>query len=186
MDEFSLVPRAPSALEKVEPGAKRIISGMVADTLALARPHKAQSLRVIYVDDDYVVLRLVSLIIRGKFKDVTIDTFQNGDKAWEELSRADPDLLITDLLNNNVPGRTPQSARLNYGICGYEILSLLARKNVKYPILVLSGSLSIKGYENRAREYAGPNLNVSFFKKPFTMTTIVAELSKYLGPSDES
>lgn len=35
---FALVPRPPSAVEKAEPGAKRILSGMVADTLALARP----------------------------------------------------------------------------------------------------------------------------------------------------
>ncbi len=34
---FALVPRPPGALEKAEPGAKRILSGMVADTLALAR-----------------------------------------------------------------------------------------------------------------------------------------------------
>jgi TPR repeat protein len=33
--DFALVPRPPSALEKAEPGAKRILSGMVADTLAL-------------------------------------------------------------------------------------------------------------------------------------------------------
>lgn len=40
MDEknnFALVPRPPGALEKAEPGAKRILSGMVADTLALVK-----------------------------------------------------------------------------------------------------------------------------------------------------
>jgi TPR repeat protein len=36
-NDFTLVLRPPGALEKVEPGAKRILSGMVADTLALAR-----------------------------------------------------------------------------------------------------------------------------------------------------
>lgn len=34
-DNFALVPRPPAALEKAEPGAKRILAGMVADTLAL-------------------------------------------------------------------------------------------------------------------------------------------------------
>jgi hypothetical protein len=38
-DKFALVPRPPTALEKTEPGAKRILTGMVADTLVLA--HKA-------------------------------------------------------------------------------------------------------------------------------------------------
>lgn len=36
-NRFALVPRPPGTLEKVEPGAKRILSGMIADTLALAR-----------------------------------------------------------------------------------------------------------------------------------------------------
>ena len=37
-NDFALVPRPPGALEKAEPGAKRILSGMVADTLALVKP----------------------------------------------------------------------------------------------------------------------------------------------------
>ena len=36
-DNFALVPRPLGTLEKAEPGAKRILSGMVADTLAVAR-----------------------------------------------------------------------------------------------------------------------------------------------------
>jgi hypothetical protein len=35
-NNVALVRRPPSALEKAEPGAKRILSGMVADALALA------------------------------------------------------------------------------------------------------------------------------------------------------
>ena len=35
-DDFALVPRAPRSLEKAEPCAKRVLSSMVADTLALA------------------------------------------------------------------------------------------------------------------------------------------------------
>jgi len=36
-NDFALVPRPPSAVEKSEPGAKRILSGMVADALALRK-----------------------------------------------------------------------------------------------------------------------------------------------------
>ncbi len=42
-DSFALVPRPPGALEKAEPDGKRILSGMVADTLALVNkesPHE--------------------------------------------------------------------------------------------------------------------------------------------------
>lgn len=39
-DNFALVPRPPSALEKAVPGAKRILSVMVEDTLAVVRRDK--------------------------------------------------------------------------------------------------------------------------------------------------
>lgn len=35
--DFALVPRLPTAVVKSEPGAKRVLSGMVTDTLALAK-----------------------------------------------------------------------------------------------------------------------------------------------------
>ncbi len=40
-DKFALVPRPPGGLEKAEAGAKRVLAGMVADTLALAPQAKA-------------------------------------------------------------------------------------------------------------------------------------------------
>jgi TPR repeat protein len=44
-DNFALVPRPPGAVAKGEPGAKRILSDMVGDTLALAQAKsRAQSL----------------------------------------------------------------------------------------------------------------------------------------------
>jgi TPR repeat protein len=45
-DNFALVPRAAGLLEKAEPGAKRILSGMVADTLALAKKTASKEVRV--------------------------------------------------------------------------------------------------------------------------------------------
>src|SRR5450759_3297303 len=40
-NDFALVPRPSSAIEKVAPGAKHILSGMVADTLALRKETSA-------------------------------------------------------------------------------------------------------------------------------------------------
>ena len=45
-NDFALVPRPPGVLEKAEPGAKRILSGMVADTLALAK--KEQTSKTVF------------------------------------------------------------------------------------------------------------------------------------------
>ena len=43
---FALVPRSPSALEKAEPGAKRILSGMVSDALDLAKNLATEEVKV--------------------------------------------------------------------------------------------------------------------------------------------
>ena len=43
-NNLALVTRPPRALEKAEPGAKRILSGMVADTLALAPATDAEAI----------------------------------------------------------------------------------------------------------------------------------------------
>jgi hypothetical protein len=40
-NNFALVPRPPGVLEKAEPGAKRILSGMVADTLELTKRNQS-------------------------------------------------------------------------------------------------------------------------------------------------
>ena len=56
MDEknnFALVPRPPGALETVKPGAKRVLSSMVADTLALVPKEKDVSLSRKFRIGDY-------------------------------------------------------------------------------------------------------------------------------------
>jgi CheY-like chemotaxis protein len=40
-NDSALVPRSPTAVEKAEPGAQRILSGMIADTLTLAKQRRA-------------------------------------------------------------------------------------------------------------------------------------------------
>ena len=175
-NDFALVRKPSSAVEKAAPGAKRILSSMVADALTLAQEEKY--FRIIHVDDEDWLLEIVRLTIRSNaaFKNVSVQEFQNRDEAWRELLRADPDLLITDLRSDNVP-----IPRQSFGMSGLEMLSLLAKKKVKYPILVYSGSLAIEGYEGTARQAAGSNLNVSFLTKPATQEQLCSELSKHLN-----
>ena len=61
-NDFPLVRRSSSAVEKAGPGAKRILSGMVADTLALVRKEQ-------------VVLPVVSVAMCGYVHDM-YDWFQ--------------------------------------------------------------------------------------------------------------
>jgi CheY-like chemotaxis protein len=131
------------------------------------------------VDDEEWLWELVETLIRDWFKEVTLLKLRNRDEAWQELLRADPDLLITDMRNDNVPRQTE-----NLGMGGFELLRLLAARRVKYPILAVSGCFSMSGLEGLAKQHAGPNLKVSYLTKPFTSDLFYQALLKCLGPSD--
>jgi len=127
-NDLALVPRLPGALEKGEPGAKRILSGMVADTLALAKKEpsrKSRPVRIVSVDDEEGRLGLVEIVVSDFFKGVTLQSFLDAEEAWQELSRTDPDLLITDDLMGKLTGE--------------EIVRRLADRKVAYPIIVIQG-----------------------------------------------
>jgi CheY-like chemotaxis protein len=53
--------------------------------------------------------------------------FAEGEPAWLEILRTTPDFLITDL---------ERQSKMN----GWEMIPLLAERNIKCPILLLSGS----------------------------------------------
>ena len=135
--------------------------------------------RIVIVDDDEVILDMTAMLVRDWCREVTVLKFQNRDEGWQELLRRDPDLLITDMRSDNVPGRSG-----DYGMSGLELLKLLAGRLVKYPVLVASGSFSISGCEGLAKQCAGPHLNVSFLTKPFTRELFHQALRKCLGPGD--
>ena len=161
MDEqhnSALVPRPPGALEEVQPGARRILSGMVADTLALAKrepSHISRPLRIVMVNDEPGALQSFELIIRHSFRDVTVLTFPDGAAALEELSRTDPDLLITD----------DRMAVMS----GDELCSRLLARKVTYPIIVDS---AYEPTERWVREFAERGLNVSFLPLPCAVTSL--------------
>jgi CheY-like chemotaxis protein len=171
-DNFALVPRPPDALEKAEPGAKRILSGMVADTLALAKkesPQKARPLRIVVVVQDEFRLEMFEVLVRHYFKDVTLLLFSNSNEAWQELAQTDPDLLITDHVMSRLSGT--------------EILQRLVDRKATYPIIFMSG------WETRdlliyVEECASRGLNVTMLDYIFTISEFYKELSKHLGPGD--
>jgi TPR repeat protein len=159
-NDFPLVRRPSSAVEKAAPGAKRILSGMVGDTLALVKKTRP---RIVVVDDEPMLLQLFEILILQCFKDATVLSFDNGDQAWQELLRKTPDLLVTDMNRG--------------GLNGWKMLPLLAAKKVNFPILVASGSAT----EKDVRQCAGSDLTFSFLAKPFSIEAFHHELLKYLA-----
>src|SRR5258708_7885621 len=149
-----LTPRrkSPRTMEKAETGGKRMIPGMVADTLALVAkketPSEARPLRIVMLDDVEGPLRSTEMVIRSWFKNATVLKFQNGDEALRELAREEPDLLVTDVCH---PGPS-----------GYEMLRLFAAKRVKFPILIISATAT----QGQVSQAAGSGLTVGFLQKP--------------------
>jgi len=160
-DNFALVPRQPAQLEKAEPGPKRVLSGMVTDTLALVR---SRPLKIILVDDEELLLELIELAIRAKFKNVIVQKFQDSRKALQELQREKPDLLMTD---DKMPGLT-----------GEDIVRHLVDRNATYPIIVGGGWPST---EEWVRKIKDKKSNISFLLYPCTTEQLYAEIAKHLA-----
>ena len=163
-----------SWVEKAEPGAKRILSGLVADTLALAKkeqPCKVRPLRIVMLDDEPLLLDATKMLLHHDYNDARILTFTNAEEALQELTREDPDLLTTDW---NHLGR----------LHGDGLLQLLAARKVKYPIFVISAAIEAIRATDFLREYKDQGLNITFLPKPFTMEQLSPLLLKHLDPGD--
>ena len=114
------------------------------------------------------LLELAALVLAGWRKDVVPITFRDGEAAWKVMLRADPDLLITDMLRG--------------GMSGFHMLPLLAERKVQFPILVTSAVAT----EEQVLECAGPNLKVTCLQKPYEAQPFMRYLSAHLGPGDDS
>lgn len=120
------------------------------------------------------------MLLRESCPQADILKFQNRDHAWQELQRTDPDLLITDMRNDNVPGR-----REHFGMSGFELLGRLAKIQVRYPVLAVSGCFSLSGLEGMAKQCASNRLKVAYLTKPFTKELFLQGLNKLLGTGPE-
>ena len=129
---------------------------------------KARPPRILVVDDVWTMRDFFKTIIRHWRADVMVICRARGEAAWRDVLRKPPDLLITD--------------RSRVGMDGYQMLRLLARWRVRFPILVISGSAS----EEDVQSCAGPDLKVSFLAKPFDNRDFIRELYRYLGTGDRS
>ena len=163
-NDFALVPKPPRAIEIAKPGTKRILSGMVADTLALVKKVQRPKPRIVWVDDDAEFVQMVESVICNEF---TVLKFQNGEQAWRELQQQDPDILVTDIL------------RPNDAMDGWVMIPLLAEKKVTYPIVVVSAYREFSAeFENEIfkadaakfrsfLQQARRTLNIRALAKPF-------------------
>ena len=166
-NRFALVPGTPGTIAKAKPGAKRLLAGMVTDTLALVKREQLSKPRIVLVNDSPDTVHLMEALICDWFKEATLLIFQSGAQAWQELQREDPDLLITDMMR-------PDDA-----MDGWAMIPLLAEKRVKYPVVIVSACSEFSKendsdiFKARSAEYhsllqhARQTLNIAAVAIPF-------------------
>jgi response regulator RpfG family c-di-GMP phosphodiesterase len=130
---------------------------LTADLLVLAKPTAP---RIVLVDDTDWILDVIEMVIRHKFKNVTVQKFLDSNEAWQELQWKEPDLLIT---RDKMPGLT-----------GEEIVQGLVHRRVSYPIIVGGGWPPT---EDWVREYTVWNPNITYLCYPFTPAQLYEKLS---------
>lgn len=122
--------------------------------------------RIVVVDDETVVLQAMEFVVRSVFPDVNLLQFLDSKEAWLDLSKTDPDLLITD---DGMP-------RLK----GKEIVQRLADKKAAYPIIVNS---ALEPNQEWVREFASQGMNISFMPLPFDVKDYQKLLLSVLPPA---
>ena len=99
------------------------------------------------------------------FAKIQLVVFENGDEAWQELTRNKPDLLIMDWKH---PGLT-----------GHEVLKLLALDQATFPVLLTS-----EFFEEHLQLFSDQGLTLRYLPKPFHIRELWAALNELVGPSD--
>lgn len=118
------------------------------------QPLRTRPPRILILDDEEALRQSYKVLLKGWYDEATILIFDDARRAWEELSHTDPDLFITDIHHP--------------GIDGKEMLERLAKKKVRYPILVISAMAS---FDDDTLRGWGPGLNVSLLNKPIDAET---------------
>lgn len=121
---------------------------------------RAAQTYILVVDDDATHRDIVVRIVVGAGFEV--HTARDGEEAWQALTRAKYDLLITD---HEMP-------RLK----GLELIERLRAFSDAPPCILISGSLPRA--EWIIKETVSPG---AFLSKPFTMTELVETIFRLLG-----
>src|SRR5262245_3999809 len=108
--------------------------------------------RILIADDDEGIRFMSSNVLSDNGFDVTV--VSDGEQAWEALSHAHFDLLITD---NDMPGLT-----------GLKLIERIRETGMRLPIIMASGSLTT------ASTLDQPQLQIAaVLSKPFLISDLV-------------
>jgi CheY-like chemotaxis protein len=120
--------------------------------------------RILIVDDDPIVIRVVRLALERE--GYTVNACSNGHEALEEVGNCPPDALITDI---EMPQMTGEE------LC-MEIHRLMP--DYEFPIFIVT---SLTAIEHRRWSRSLPNLH--FLEKPISARQLVSRLAASLEQS---
>jgi len=126
--------------------------------------------KVLIIDDEPAILSLVKHTLeKGGFEVHTCDT---GRKAWEEITRLKPDLLLLDVMLPGIDGYTLQT----------QMSADPATKTI--PVVMLTALESARALFSKFPQIAG------FMTKPFApsdlLRTVQDVLAKTAAPAEPS
>ena len=123
-----------------------------------------RKLRIILVEDEKTLAELLEFCIRQWFQEIEVLPFEDGDAAWRELSRTEPDLLITDFEHPGMDGRM--------------LLQKLTERQVKFPILVTAAC----AWGTWLQDYTALGLKLVYLPKPFPFEHFQKALHDLIEP----
>jgi hypothetical protein len=134
-NDFALVPRPPGAIEKAEPGARRILSGMVSDMLALVQkqPPAKRVFRVLTCSGEKCLNEAWQLMIEYYLGSGFVVEVTDCWKALEivDLVKQRSFDLIVPLMNNVFTGAMDAKSHVAEGV------ELFARLKAQYGIPII-------------------------------------------------
>jgi CheY-like chemotaxis protein len=124
------------------------------------------------LEDEMWLVEMGELIIRARFSKVDLVNFTNGDDAWRDLCREEPDLFMTDCCHP--------------GLDVVEIMRRVTKQKARFPI-IWSGYPPRELYEQLYKEEKSlRSLGVLFLPKPYTVNELLEQLNGIFGPCDKA
>lgn len=122
--------------------------------------------RIVLLDDQSCLAAFVEQLLREWFEKFELIHFEDGDDAWKELRRIEPDLFITDWQHP--------------GMDGAEMVARLAKIRAKFPVLMISAHHRAD-FEN----LDSSGLKIRYLKKEnFMREDFFRTLNDFVGPGD--
>lgn len=143
----------------------RVIAEGLSIDIPAASCKPPRKTKVFLLEDEPVALQLYADLLAATSEQFQIHKFADGDDAWAELTKVDPDILIMDIVHP--------------GLDGWEMLKLLAAEKVTYPVLVVTG-------DSQAAEFyksCYPDLKLAVVGKPFRVQSFYQQLFAMLHES---